>query len=114
MNRIETVTALREMADRIENTDIESKDIRIDLHAYSVNTRDELLRWARLIGPNMWQEKSDTTNWIRSPDTSRDVSITVFFPPDVLGKVKKTRIVETTDEKVADLIKNESFPSGIE
>lgn len=87
MNLPDTIEALRDLADRLERSNLKDVDLRIRLSDHSAvhNTEgaEQLVHSYLDLMPSPTHSQSNGTAWVRSEDG--DVNITVFYPVDLFG-----------------------------
>jgi len=106
MNTTSLPTKLRELADRIEAAGVtEGGGCSISLSVYGVESREEVARWARLIGSSVEVMSDIHGSYLRKWDFNSDdrVGFVVRFPGGLLGGKVRT-VVDDDAAGLAELL----------
>ena len=111
MNKERAAAVLREAANRIEESDFGGDHISVNINVHRIETREQLTAVLRLMdAESVIQDKNRGTHWAKGKIDGAsfyDCELTVFFDPELIGKVKKkvTTTTKVAMGSVADLLK---------
>jgi hypothetical protein len=113
MDKERAAAVLREAANRIEASEFDGDYMSVGINIHRIRSREQLTAALRIMDEgSVIQDKNRGTHWAKGKidgASFHDCELTVFFEPELIGKVKKkvtttTRIAMGT---VADLLKGE-------
>jgi hypothetical protein len=114
MNKEQAAAFLREAASRIESSDFDGDGIAVNINFHKVKTKEQLVSALKIMDEGtVTQDRSRGTHWAKGAFNGMrfsGIEVTVFFNPELVGKVKK-KVTTTTKiamGTVADLLKGEA------
>lgn len=104
MNIQEVPAALRKLADQVESANLTGVYCEFQLRTHGVTTREDLAKWARLMGDGVRVQAGENCSWVermhwRSPD---GIGYVVFFTPGLLGG--SSVVIKDSDAGLASLL----------